>query len=224
MTQHQFCICSIFFFLLTVSIQMKAQEITPDDSFTFDLCLPNATGNQAFQKVMIGLVHASAHYQYAFKSSFYVGAGIHYSYFAINEFRLQPKVYGGIHSGAAFFKTGHEKFWSERFGTDIGLRVGWVRSYVNSDALAAQNISPQIREGLYLEPNISFVLTSDVNQSFRLTLGYPFYGYPFSPGLIGAEGNLGYDPAEFQRNSSFLSAGFGYTYYFNGKKSTALED
>ena len=224
MTQHQFCFCSIFFFLLTVSIPMKAQEITPDDSFTFDLCLPNATGNQAFQKVMIGLVHASAHYQYAFKSSFYVGAGIHYSYFAINEFRLQPKVYGGIHSGAAFFKTGHEKFWSERFGTDIGLRVGWVRSYVNSDALAAQNISPQIREGLYLEPNISFVLTSDVNQSFRLTLGYPFYGYPFSPGLIGAEGNLGYDPAEFQRNSSFLSAGFGYTYYFNGKKSTALED
>jgi hypothetical protein len=57
-----------------------------------------------------------------------------------------------------------------------------------------------------------------------LTIGYPFYGYPFSPGLIGAEGNLGFDPSEFLRNSSFLSAGFGYTYYFNGKKSTALED
>ena len=224
MTKHQFFICFIFLFFLNGSFQLNAQEITPDDSFTFDLCLPNATGNQAFQKVMIGLVHASAHYQYAFKSGLYLGTGVHYSYFSINEFRLQPKVYVGIHSGAAFLKTGHEKFWSERFGTDIGLRAGWVRSYVNSDALAALNMSPQIREGLYLEPNISLILTSDVNQSFRLTLGYPFYGYPFSPELIGAEGNLGYDPAEFLKNSSFFSAGFGYTYYFNGKKSTALED
>jgi hypothetical protein len=224
MTQHHFFIRLFYLFFFTGSLQLYAQEITPDDSFTFDLCLPNSTANKAFEKAMIGLVHASTHYQYAFKSGFYVGAGVHYSYFSINEFRFQPKVYGGIHSGAVFLKTGHEKFWSERFGTDIGLRAGWVRSYVISDALALQNISPQIREGLYLEPNISLILTSDVNQSFRLTIGYPFYGYPFSPGLIGAEGNLGFDPSEFLRNSSFLSAGFGYTYYFNGKKSTALED
>lgn len=223
-TPHQFFIRFFYLFFLTGSIQLNAQEITPDDSFTFDLCLPNAMGNQPYRNIMQGLVHASMHYQYAFKSGFYIGAGAHYSYFAINEFRVTPKIYGGIHSAAAFLKTGHEKFWSERFGTDIGLRAGWVRSYVISDALATQNISPQIREGLYLEPNISFILTSDVNQSFRLTIGYPFYGYPFSPGLIGAEGNLGFDPTEFLRNSSFLSAGFGYTYYFNGKKSTALED
>lgn len=224
MVKHLFLIRFLFLVFFSCSLHLKAQDITPDDSFTFDLCLPNSTGNQVFQKVMIGLVHASAHYQYALKSGLYLGAGIHYSYFSINEFRFQPKVYGGIHSGAVFLKTGHEKFWSERFGTDIGLRAGWVRSFVYSDALAELNLSPQITEGLYFEPNISFILTADVNQSFRLTIGYPFYGYPFSPNLIGVEGNLGFDPVEFQRNASFLSAGFGYTYYFNGKKSTVLED
>ena len=84
--------------------------------------------------------------------------------------------------------------------------------------------SPQIREGLYIEPNISLILTSDVNQSFRLCIGYPIYGYAFSPQLIGIEGNMGYDLIDFEGNSSYLSVGFGYTYYFNGKKSTALED
>jgi hypothetical protein len=224
MTLQQFFIRFFFLYLFIGSLSLKAQEITPDDSFTFDLCLPNAMGNQPYRNIMQGLVHASMHYQYAFKSGFYIGAGTHYSYFAINEFRVTPKIYGGIHSGAAFLKMGHEKFWSERFGTDIGLRAGWVRSYVVSDALAALNASPTIREGIYMEPNLSLILTADVNQSFRLTIGYPLYAYPFSPQLIGIEGNMGYDPAEFQRNSNFLSVGFGFTYYFNGKKSTALED
>jgi hypothetical protein len=224
MTLQQFFIRFFFLYLFTGSLPLKAQEITPDDSFTFDLCLPNAMGNQPYRNIMQGLVHASMHYQYAFKSGFYIGAGTHYSYFAINEFRVTPKIYGGIHSAAAFFKTGYEKFWSERFGTDMGLRAGWVRSYVVSDALEELQQAPQIREGLYLEPNISLILTADVNQSFRLTIGYPLYAYPFSPQLIGIEGNMGYDPAEFQRNSNFLSVGFGFTYYFNGKKSTALED
>lgn len=224
MTKHQFIIRFLSLFFLSASIQYKAQEITPDDSFTFDLCLPNAMGNQAYRNIMQGLVHASMHYQYAFKSGYYIGLGSHYSYFAINEFRVTPKIYGGIHSAAAFLKTGHEKFWSERFGTDIGLRAGWVRSYILSDALEELQQSPQIREGLYLEPNISLILTADVNQSFRLTIGYPLYAYPFSPQLIGIEGNMGYDPIEFVKKSTFLSIGFGYTYYLNGKKSSALED
>lgn len=224
MTLYQLRIRFIFLFSLTLNFLVEAQEITPDDSFTIDLCLPNPTSNAAFRTIMQGLVHASTHYQYAWKPGLYLGAGIHYSYFAINEFRVTPKVYGGIHSGAVFIKTGHEKFWSERFGTDIGIRAGWARSYITSDALLSQNAAPQIREGIYWEPNLSLILTSDVNQSFRLTIGYPFYSLSFAPQLIGIEGNMGYGPAEFEQNSAFLSVGFGYTYYFNGKKSSVEED
>jgi hypothetical protein len=211
---------SMFFCLVQRSAVSFAQEIKPDDSFTFELCLPNSMGNKPFQLIMQGLVHANLHYQYALKSGFYLGAGVHYTYFAINEFRVPTKIYGGIHSGAAFFKTGHEKFWSERFGTDFGIRAGQVYSFVVSDALSSQGLSPKRVSSLYLEPNIGLILTSDVNQSFRLSIGLPIYGYTFSPQLIGLEGDFGYGPEEYVKNSSYLSVGFGYTYYLNGKKST----
>ncbi|MFM8597251.1 MAG: hypothetical protein ACKOBN_09220 [Flavobacteriales bacterium] len=220
MTKHQILLRFFSILFLAGSLQLKAQEIKPDDSFTFELCLPNAVGNKPFELIMQGLVHANLHYQYAFKSGFYLGAGTHYSYFAINEFRVPTKVYGGIHSAAAFFKTGHEKFWSERIGTDMGIRIGQVLSFSVSDALATQGLSPKKITSYYIEPNISFILTSDVNQSFRLSVGLPIYGFTFDPQLIGLEGDFGYGPEEFRKNSTYLSVGFGYTYYLNGKKST----
>jgi hypothetical protein len=209
-----------FLFCLVNSKPSIAQSIDPDDSFTFELCLPNSMVNKPFQLIMQGLVHASLHYQYTLKSGVYAGGGMHYSYFAINEFRVPTKVYGGIHSGAAFIKSGHEKFWSERFGTDIGVRAGYVSSFVISDKLTEQGVSPKMVNGLYFEPNLSIILTSDVNQSFRLSVGLPIYGYSFTPQLIGLEGDFGYSQLELQKKCSYLSVGFGYTYYFNGKKST----
>jgi len=213
-------IFSLFFCFVQRTHISFAQEIKPDDSFTFELCLPNSMVNKPFQLIMQGLVHANLHYQYAFKSGYYLGAGVHYSYFAINEFRVPTKVYGGIHSGSGFLKTGYEKFWSERFGTDIGIRAGQVMSFAVSDALISQGISSNRVTSFYLEPNIGLILTSDVNQSFRLSIGLPIYGYTFNPQLIGLEGDFGYGPEEFVKNSSYLSVGFGYTYYLNGKKST----
>ena len=59
MTKHQFFIRIVFLFYITGALQVKAQEITPDDSFTFDLSLPNPTANLAFRNIMQGLVHAS---------------------------------------------------------------------------------------------------------------------------------------------------------------------
>jgi hypothetical protein len=56
-----------------------------------------------------------------------------------------------------------------------------------------------------------------------LNIGYPIYGYGFTPWMIGIDSNIGYDPTEYSKPSSFLSVGFAYTYYFNGKK-TAAED
>ena len=214
-------IIAIFlFFLLVPQNLLRAQRIDPDDSFTFELSLPNSMGNKPFQLIMQGLVHANLHYQYALSSGLYLGAGVHYSYFAINEFRVPTKVYGGIHSGAAFLKLGHEKFWSERFGTDFGVRVGVVRSYVVSDKLTAQGLSPKEVSSFYFEPNLSFILSSDVNQSFRLSIGLPIYGYSFTPQLIGLEGDFGFGPEEYLKNSTYLNVGFGYTFYLNGKKST----
>ena len=52
MAQQQLFLSFLFLFLFTGCIQLNAQEIDPDDSFTFDLCLPNAMGNLPYQKIM----------------------------------------------------------------------------------------------------------------------------------------------------------------------------
>ena len=207
----------LFFSLLMSSI--NAQAINPDDSFTFELGLPNATNNKAYRSIMQGLVCISPSYQYALKNGISFGIGLHYSYFAINEFRVQPKIFGGIHSAATFLKLGHEKFWTERFGTDIGIKTGYAQSIITTDALKDKGISYNQIESVYVEPVLGLVVASDVNASYRLSIGYAFYGFSYKPWLIGVDSQLGYDPAEFNKKSSFLTVGFAYTHYFNGKKS-----
>jgi hypothetical protein len=211
----------IFSIALFCGLFVQAQKVNPhDDSFTFELGLPNAFTNKPFKSIMQGLVSATPSYQYRTPSGFAYGFGLQYTYFAINEFRLPSKVYGGMHTGTAFIKLGYEKFFTEIIGIDAGLRAGYVQSYMRSDALLTNNNERfRMTQATYFEPTVSFVMAVDVNSSYRFTVGYPIYGFNFTPGMIGLSENLGYDPADFTKVSSFLTVGFGWSYYFNGKKS-----
>ena len=165
---------------------------------------------------MQGLVCISPSYQYALKNGISFGVGLHYSYFAINEFRVQPKIFGGIHSAAAFLKLGYEKFWTERFGTETGLKIGYLNSFAVSDLIKNYRIT----EASFVEPFISLIATSSVNSSYSFTIGFPFYGYRFTPETIGIlDSNLGYSNADFSKIASAFTISFGYTFYFNGKKN-----
>lgn len=210
---------TIFAFIL-FSNYGKSQSIDPDDSFTIELGLPNSFTNQPFKDIMQGLVCVSPYYQYAFKSGFALGAGGHYSYFAVNEFSLPSAVYGGMHTLAGFLKLSHEKFWGERFGTDLGVKFGYAHTMVKTDVLSAQGTLLHVIQSTYIEPVVGLILSSDESNSYRLTIGYPFYGFGFKPWTIGLDSELGYESTEFGRISSFLTIGFGYTHYFNGKSSS----
>ena len=210
---------TIFAFIL-FSNYGKSQSIDPDDSFTIELGLPNSFTNQPFKDIMQGLVCVSPYYQYAFKSGFALGAGGHYSYFAVNEFSLPSAVYGGMHTLAGFLKLSHEKFWGERFGTDLGVKFGYAHTMVKTDVLSAQGMLLHVIQSTYIEPVVGLILSSDESNSYRLTIGYPFYGFGFKPWTIGLDSELGYESTEFGRISSFLTIGFGYTHYFNGKSSS----
>jgi hypothetical protein len=206
----------LFLFFLLVMSSINAQAINPDDSFTFELGLPNATNNKAYRSIMQGLVCISPSYQYALKNGISFGVGLHYSYFAINEFRVQPKIFGGIHSAAAFLKLGYEKFWTERFGTETGLKIGYLNSFAVSDLIKNYRRT----EASFVEPFISLIATSSVNSSYRFTIGFPFYGFNFTPETIGiSDSNLGYSNADFSKIASAFTISFGYTFYFNGKKN-----
>lgn len=205
----------IIFFSLVVS-SINAQAINPDDSFTFELGLPNATNNKAYRSIMQGLVCISPTYQYALKNGISFGIGLHYSYFAINEFKVQPKIFGGIHSAAAFLKLGYEKFWTERFGTETGCKIGYLNSFSISDSI----INHIKTEATFIEPFISLIATSSVNSSYSFTIGFPFYGYRFTPETIGIlDSSMGYSSADFSKIASAFTISFGYTFYFNGKKN-----
>ena len=198
----------------------EAQDMEIDDSFVFELGLPNGFVNAPFKNIMQGVVYVSPMYQYTLKSGILFGAGVHYSYFNINQFRINQKISGGMHNGAAFIKIGHEKFWTPSLATDIGVKAGFAQTAFVTDTLKSMGITYNSKQSVYIEPNIGICLAADVNASFRLTIGYAFYGFGYKPWDIGINSDLGYSASELNKVSSYLIVGFGYSRYFNGKKST----
>jgi hypothetical protein len=218
-------LCCVLCFTIVNSVTSQG-IIEPKHSFTLELGLPNTFTNKAFREIMQGLVHVSPYYQFAFKNGFALGVGGRYSYFAINEFRVPSKVFGGNHSFGGFVKIGHEKFYSELFAIDAGVKLGYAQNIFYSDLLRSRGIDVVSKASIYVEPIIGFVLASSESDTYRFSIGYSFFNNSFKPWDIGyEEGNeIGYTAKELSPISSFLTVGFGYTHHFNGKASTGFEE
>lgn len=209
-------ILTIALFLI-VSVCSLAQTIEPKHTFNLELGLPNGFANKPFKNIMQGLINAEPYYQFAFKNHIIVGAGLRYSYFAINEFKVPEQVYGGMHSAGVFIKGGWERFHTDRFATDISLKAGYTQNYFVTDLNDSIGVNPLQVNSIYLEPSVSLILTADEFTSYRLVIAYGFQGFGYKPNMIGLETFGGYDPSEFNRTTSFLIVGFGFTYYFKPK-------
>lgn len=207
-------------FILLVAIAphlLKAQAIDPKHTFNIELGLPNGFSNKPFKNIMQGLVYVSPYYQYALKNQLIFGAGLNYTYFAINQFKLTTKVRGGVHSGGFFLKAGWEKFHNERFATDLSVKFGYTQNYFVTDKSdSTETLIYQVNSS-YVEPTIGFILTVDEFSSYRLFIGYGFQGFGYRPNMIGLESFDGYDPKDYNKVTSFLVVGFGYTHYFKAK-------
>lgn len=212
MVKFIFIVCFCSFQLLS-----KAQEIEPKHTFNLELQLPNGFTNAPFKDFMQGLVNVAPYYQYTFKNQIIIGAGVRYSYFAVNEFRVPIPVYGGVHTGGAFIKTGWEKFHSDRFATDLSLKIGYTQNYFVTDLNDSIPTNRTQVNSVYLEPSFSLILTADEFTSYRLVIGYGIQGYAFKPSMIGLETFGGYNMKQFSKSTSFLLIGFGFSYYFKSK-------
>ena len=211
-------ICTILILFLSVSSFSNAQSVTPKYTYNVELCLPVAMSNQPFDDFMQGLVGASTYGQYSFPFHLNVGAGLRYSYFTINEFSVPSPVFGGVHSGSAFAKVGWDKFHSDRFATDFGLKVGYSQTFFDTDLNKAAGKNPVQVGSSFAEFTTAFILTANEQSSYRWILGYGMQGFGFSPQQIGLETNGGYDPENFKTITSYLVVGFGYTYYFGNRE------
>lgn len=207
----------ILFLLICSSNWTAAQSFEPKHTFNLELGLPNGFSNKPFKNIMQGLVYFTPYYQFAFKNHIIVGAGVQYSYFAINEFKVTTAVSGGMHTGGVFIKAGWEKFHSDRFATDLSVKFGYNQNYFVSDKNDSTGITTINVNATYVEPTIGFILTVDEFSSYRIFAGYGFQGFGFRPSMIGLETFGGYDPSEFNRVTSYLIVGFGFTHYFKSK-------
>lgn len=203
-----------------ISVNTFSQKVfTPKYTFNIELGLPIATSNVGYRGIMQGLVSATVYQQYSFPFHLNVGAGVKYSYFAIDEFSTPSEVYGGIHTGGAFLKVGYDKFHNDRLATDFGVKVGYTENITITDLNEGSGVGPIRNASTYVEPVFSLILSADDRNSYRWIVGYAFQGFSFKPTSLGFNSNIGYDEDKLNNITQYLLVGFGYTFYFGVKQS-----
>ncbi|MDP4637798.1 MAG: hypothetical protein NWS40_04975 [Crocinitomicaceae bacterium] len=203
--------------LILIGFSTAAQQIEPKHTFNIELGLPNGMVNKPFKDYMQGLVNIAPYYQFTLKNSLSFGAGIRYSYFGVNQFRVPLKTLGGMHSGGVFVKIGREKFHTDRFATDMGVKIGYNQHYFITNRNDSLGQNPFVVSAISIEPTVKFSLVADEQVSYNLFVSYAFQGYAFKPNMLGLETDGGYDTKEFSRPTSILIIGFGFSYYFKDK-------
>jgi hypothetical protein len=192
--------------------------ITPKFTFNVEMGLPVALSNKPFNDIMQGLGCASIYGQYSLPFHLNFGLGVRYSIFTINEFSVPIEVVGQVHTGAAFVKVGWDKFHTERFATDIGVKVGYSQNYASTDINKANGLNPIQVDAIIIEPTLGIILAANEKNSYRWSIGYAIQGYGFRPSMIGIDTNDGYNADNFNKLTQSLVVGFGWTYYFNKDK------
>jgi hypothetical protein len=198
-------ICSLHVF--------SQRSIEPKGTFNVDLCLPEAIGNRSFKGLMQGLVYSSLYYQYRLKNTLAFGAGVHYSLANVNVIKAPNGVTGGMHTVGPFLKLSQEKFHSDRFATDFGVKAGYSFNFMNTNLNEELGNNAPIGS-FNFTPMVGFILTADAASSYRFNIGYQVLGFGFSPSRLGLNTNAGFDPANFSMVTQSLIVGFGYTKYF----------
>ena len=193
-------------------------QIEPRHTFTIELGMPVPMANSVFKGMMKSIVSVSPYYQFRLKNSIAFGAGINYTYLQIDKFKVPTSepASGGLQSGGVFLKLSHEKFHTEQFATDLGVKVGYSQTYFNTnynDSLYGKALKVN---SISITPTLGLILSVDEFSSYRFTLGYAFQGYGFSPQRLGIKTNAGYDPSQFSKLTQYLIFGFGFTHYFSG--------
>jgi hypothetical protein len=220
---YKFCIfftfsfCSLFTLAQETSLEEIEQSetygrIKPLHSFSLEVGLPVALKNNYFKQYVQGMIYISPYYHYSFKNYLTAGIGLDYNYFWINHvFTNDPKNLGGIQSIGSFMRFGFEKFYTDRYGLDLNIKLGQSSLIFDTDKNRKLGKLPSLNV-FTVEPSIGFVVTADDRSSYRWVVSYTTQKYDFRPTLLGfTKDNSSNNESSSYTN--FLSVGFGYTYY-----------
>ena len=208
-----------YLLLIVISIastHLFSQEESGKSSFTLEIGMPPVLGNQSFKGVVKPIVYLSPFLQRKIKNEFSLGFGFHYTYWQINEFKVpvSEPVKGGIHNLGIYLKPSYEKYYSDLFGIDFGVKIGYSQTYFKTDFNDSLYGKAQKVEGLHISPTLGFLFKDEEGDAYRFTLGYHLQGFGYSPNRIGVSTFSGYDPNKFSNLLNYIVVGFGYTHYF----------
>ncbi len=208
---------SLLLFLGVFYQSINAQIIEPKGSFSVDIGIPTAERNVAFSNILEGLFNGGVGYQYNIYKGLSIGGGAKYSYFVNNRFALNKTIgKGGLHIPAGYAKISYEKFTTDRFSFNFGVRVGYSQMISINDSTKINLGQPYTKETFFIEPQLELLLTTDSNEpsGFSLVLGYNFYFAEYKPEFLAREQFIGLLPEWSNGITRFFSIGFGYRYYF----------
>lgn len=195
-------------------------KLIEDDrlNVTMELCLPSGRANPAFRSYLNGLVNVQPKVQYKVLTNWYVAAGPKYSYYTVSEFKVPKKTNGGAHTYGAFLEAGWQKWQTERFALEIGVKGGVAMTdFVTG--LTREAGTPQRVTAMYVEPTLSLILASDEAVAYRWIIGYNISGYDFKPYHIGQVSDGGYKPEDLNKPSQSLLVGFGMSWFFGNQRA-----
>jgi len=191
--------------------------IQPKGSLTVDIGIPTNERNGAFDNVLEGLFNGGIGYQHNIHEGLTIGAGLKYSFFINDRFALnQTAGPGAMHIPAVYAKVGFEKFTTDRFSFNFGVRGGYSSMIVVNDSNSVSIGGPYIDESFFVEPQLELLVTSDKGEpnGFSLVLGYAIYFSEFNSKFISRDKFIGLLPEDSIGFTRFFSLGFGFRHYF----------
>lgn len=182
--------------------------------------LPTPVANSAFAKTIDGIADAFASYHFPVMRYFYAGGGYRYTYFQINDFKVNSSLNANlqIHSPYAVF--GYERFANSRFLYGFGLKGGY--SFLNFFSNSCSGVDPDSKghgqSAWFIDPELSLSLMAGENLCFSFLFSWTIIGAEYGPENLCLPNFSGLKDSDNQGNYQFFSAGFGFTVFLGGEK------
>lgn len=209
-----FLVFCIMFNLSHAWSQNKVFE--PKGSIAIDIGIPSQGKNESFRTVMNGLFNGGLNYQQNVFKGLTIGIGAKYSFFIVNTFALGNVQWrGGLHTPSIYGKIGYEKFITDRFSLNFGIRSGYAMQFSTSDSCRIKLGRPYQENTFFMEPQVELLLLTDKNSAdgFSFVLGYNMVFSEFGPQFLCMQTLPNSVPEHYEGITRFLTLGFGYRYY-----------
>jgi hypothetical protein len=192
-------------------------DFQPSLSFRAEVGLPAAlevSTNKGFRDLLTGIVNVSPFVQYTLESQYTFGGGIKYTLFNVNEFRNNFDLSGNVHMLSGFIKIGKEQFYG-KLGVDYGVKFGYGINFFDTNFCREELGRANESYDFMIEPGISLIYMVNENSAFYIgQLAYAVHSFNFTPDKVCVSNFPGIGPDQLRTRTSYLTFGFGYSYYF----------